>query len=119
MNIYLPLASGKWHDKVKLIHTLDTCDLITKLAEACDHGAILQTHRLLAAKAPSIVGRSIVFTLSERAANATFPRLGLWCRGSELYGIGVPTKDGRDRKLGGARMFLDGRGDGYAFRDNQ
>lgn len=119
MNIYLPLASGKLQGRVKLIHTLDTCDLVTKFTEACDHGAILQILCLLAAKAPSIIGRSIVFALSERAANATFSRLGLWFRGSELYGIGVPTKDGRDRKLGRSRMFLDGRGDGYAFGDNQ
>lgn len=103
---------------MKLIHTLDTCDLITKLAKACDHGAILQALRLLAAKAPSIVGHYVVLALSKGAANAAFSQLGLWLRGSELYGIGVPTKDGRDR-LGGARMFLDGRGDGYTFRDNQ
>lgn len=118
MNIYLPLAGGKRHGEVKLIHTLDTCDLITKLAKACDHGAILQTLRLLAAKAPSIVGRSVVLALSKGVANATFPRLGLWFRGSELYSIGVPAQDGRDR-LGGARMFLNGRGDGYTFRYNQ
>lgn len=118
MNIYLPLAGGKWHGKVKLIHTLDTCDLITKLAKACDHGAILQNIRLLAAKAPSIVGCPIVLALSKGAANATFPLLRLWFRGSELYGIGIPTQDGRDR-LGGARMFLNGRGDGYTFRYNQ
>jgi hypothetical protein len=103
---------------VKLIHTTDACNLITKFAKACDHGAILQTFRLLAAKAPSITGRSVVLALSKGAANATFPRLGLWFRGSELYGIGIPTKDGRDG-LGGARMFLNGRSDGYTFRDNQ
>lgn len=96
MNEYLFIISGKRHDKVKLIHTLDTCDLVTKLAEACDHRAILQTLCLLTAKAPTIVGRTVVFALSERAANATFPRLKLWFRGSELYGIGIPTKDGRD-----------------------
>lgn len=118
MNIYLPLAGGKWYGKMKLIHTLDTCDLITKLAKACDHGAILQTLRLLAAKAPSIAGRSVMLALSKGAANATFPRLGLYFRGSELYGIGIPTQNGRDR-LGGACMFLNGRGDGYTFRYNQ
>lgn len=92
---------------MKPVHTLNTRNLVAKLAESCDHGAILQALRLLALKAPAIARCSILITVSKRTSNTSVSRLGLLFRGSELYSIRISAKNGRDGEMGGARMLLN------------